>query len=234
VTGSFLAAIPCLGWLALGIYMGRTEEEAWRASVLLPGIVLPFIFALPGVGYAMRVIRGTASGNDRLPEWTDWGALIADGGRWLGTVLGWGFLIFLPIGCPFFATIALLDDPVWAWAVTPMLNLLLLLITPPALARAAVEESWSAGMDVGAVLRTLRNGFRYCALIAVVEIAVSFGGALGLGDELDLSWARDPTRIAFFAVSTLVLAFYLHCVTSHLYGQVFRLAQTTARTAQPA
>jgi hypothetical protein len=79
------------------------DDPAWVKKVLLGGLFALLSFVLIGaffvLGYWLRLIRRVAQGEPRpLPEWEDYGGLLAEGAVAYGVYLVHMLLLIVPIG----------------------------------------------------------------------------------------------------------------------------------------
>lgn len=78
------------------------RDRQWFAKLLIGGVfsltgwlIIPqFLFD----GYLLRVIRGAAYPEQGLPEWDDWGEMLAEGALWFAINLIYSLIAVIPIG----------------------------------------------------------------------------------------------------------------------------------------
>jgi hypothetical protein len=207
------------------------EDKDWvvkiliAAAILLGGILffwlllIPLILAIALVaGYAVEITRRVIKGHPQpLPEWDNWGALLADGLK--------AIVIAIVYALPFVIISACLGAPagvlgeggdvaqVFAGlfgALAGIVNLLWLiawfLLFPAALAFYVVEEDLSAAFRFGKVLNFVRDNIKTYLIVMV------------------MSWvARVVSNLGLFVcgLGWLVTFPYSWMLMGHLYGQAY-------------
>jgi hypothetical protein len=215
------------------------EDEAWitklllAAAILLLGILFSWMLLIPLIlalallgGYSVAVTRQVIGGElGKLPEWDNWGELIADGFK----VIVIGIVYALPIiiislclGLP----IAALSEN--SQGLASLLSLLLSCLSllwaiVMSLALPAATAFWVGADDLSAafrfndVLSFVRDNFATYLITFLMSWVANFIGQLG-------------TIVC--GVGWLVTAPYALMVTGHLYGQAY--AEGMGQKAQPA
>jgi hypothetical protein len=224
-------------------FMFVGDDPRWVTKVLVGGLVVLLTLVaivtvvgwLAGVailyGYFVRLTRNVAAGEARpLPEWEDWGGLLADGARailarvlFVLPVIGLGLLLTLPA-----TGLAATRDA----AVSAVGGALLVLV---GLAVAAAALLWTVAWpltlgryattgDVGVALRwgetlaLLRAHPGPYLLVLVLAIATRFVGNLGF---------------LALGVGMPFTVFYAQLVNFHLYGQALRQTRGAGAAAAP-
>jgi len=214
------------------------EDEAWitklllAAAILLLGILFSWMLLIPLIlalallgGYSVAVTRQVIGGElSKLPEWDNWGELIADGFK----VIVIGIVYALPIiiislclGLP----IAALSEN--SQGLASLLSLLLSCLSllwaivmslalPAATAFWVGADDLSAAFRFGDVLNFVRDNFATYLITFLMSWVANFIGQLG-------------TIVC--GVGWLVTAPYALMVTGHLYGQAY--AEGMGQQAQP-
>jgi hypothetical protein len=214
------------------------EDEDWivkvliAAGILLVGVLFSWLLLIPLIlaaallsGYSVEITRRVIRGDVQvLPEWDNWGELIADGIK----VIVIGIVYALPaiilslcLGIP---SGALADQ---AEGLSSVLSLLLSclnflwsiaisILLPAAIAFYVAKGELSAAFRFGEVFAFVRDNIKTYLITFLMTWVASFVG--GLGAILICGW--------------LVTAPYGWMVTGHLYGQAY--LEAAAKTPQPA
>lgn len=214
------------------------EDEAWltklllAAAILLLGVVFSWMLLIPLIlalallgGYGVEIVRQVIGGNlNELPEWDNWGELIADGLKVIviGIVYALPILvvsIFLSIPIGIFADNAqalsslfsvLLSCLVLLWAIAVSIAL------PAAIVRWVAADDLSAAFRFGDVFGFVRDNLATYLITFIMSWVANLIGQLGS---------------AVCGIGWLVTVPYAVMVTSHLYGQAY--VAGTAQAAQP-
>lgn len=219
------------------------------AALSLGGVIIPILPTLLVYGYVVRVLRQAASGVEAaMPEWNDWGRLLADGLKstlivllYLApgiVVMATGYLVYFVAS---FGGLAFLEGTS-PGAELPASYLLLLfgsvavlvvslfvggalwlaglLPLPAALAHFAAEDRFAAAFDVPAWWRLI-NADRWGYLLGWVV-------TLGLVGVMNTIFTLLYLTIILCLLAGYVLAplgFYLLLVAAVIFGQVYRGAK---------
>lgn len=215
------------------------EDDEWitkiliAAAILLLGTLFSWLLLIPLIlavallgGYGVEIIRMVLRGEvDKLPEWDDWGALIADGLK----VIVIGIVYALPlivIACCLALPIAGFSENAEAVSATlgaflACLSLLygiaLSIVYPAAVAFFAAEDDLSAAFRFGDVFRFVGDNLVPYLITFLGSWLAAFIGNLG-----DL----------VCGIGWLVTYPYAVMVTAHLYGQAY--VEATGMTAAEA
>jgi hypothetical protein len=204
------------------------EDDDWitklliAAAILLLGVLFSWVLLVPLIlalallgGYGVEITRRVIGGElNKLPEWDDWGALIADGLK----VIVVGIVYALPL-----IVIALcLGLPIAIFAensqgVASLFSLLLSCLSllwaiVMSIALPAAIAFWVAADDLGAafrfgdVLAFVRDNLATYLITFLMSWVANFIGQLGS---------------AVCGVGWLVTVPYALMVTGHLYGQAY-------------
>jgi hypothetical protein len=204
------------------------EDEQWivkillAAAILLLGVLFSWVLAIPLIlalallyGYGVEIMRGVLNGYaDKLPEWDDWGQLLADGLKvWLI-----GFVYALPIiivsFCLGVPTGILAED---AEELSTLLSLclsclsflyaiVLSVVLPGAIAFWVANDDLSAAFRFGDVFAFVRDNVATYLITFIMSWVANLIGSLG-SLVCGIGW--------------LVTAPYALMVTGHLYGQAY-------------
>lgn len=208
---------------------------------LLPVVILP-LCSLPVFGYWMRIMQRVGVRDDvPLPRWSGGGDLLVDGLRNLGVTLAWLLLLFLTVACPLLALFAGVTAasgggvPAWRpfggsnWYATSLLTSLPGVVfgvfEAAALGRAAADGSFGAGVDVGAVFRSVRDYFRTYLVVSLVVTGINLFNTLILASPPVVGLFSTGGWLVGLAVASSVASVYTGCVTAHLYGQAYWVSQ---------
>ena len=203
------------------------------AGILLAGILFSWVLVIPLItavallcGYSLeitrRVIRGDAQ---RMPEWKEWGKLLADGLRVIVVSLVYAMpaiLVALALGLPG----GLLGDSSShsARAIGELLSIIASLtcfgwaiiisfLLPAAIGRLADRGNLSAALRFGDVIGLVRRNFSTYLVTVLMSWVASIVGGLGK---------------LVCGVGWLATIPYSAMVTGHLYGQAYLVASDSA------
>jgi hypothetical protein len=204
------------------------DDDQWitkiliAAGILLLGLLFSWVLLIPLIlafailsGYMVEITRRVIRGElKQLPEWEDWGALIADGLKVLviGVVYALpAIIISLCLGIPggilsergealgsLFSVAASCLNVLWA--------IVLSLLLPAAIAFFAAEGDMSAAFRFGEVIGFVRNNLGTYLVTLVMSWVASIIGSLGS---------------VVCGVGALVTIPYSYMVMGHLYGQAY-------------
>jgi hypothetical protein len=207
------------------------DDDQWitkiliAAAILLLGLLFSWALAIPLLlavavlsGYMVeivrRVIRGEVSG---LPEWDNWGVLLADGLKVIVITIVYALpalIISLCLGVPgamlteegeavggLFSFAASCLNFLWAIAMY--------LVLPAAIAFFASKGDLSAAFRFGEILAFVRNNLATYLVTLVMALVASVIGGLGS---------------LVCGIGALVTIPYSYMVTGHLYGQAYAVS----------
>jgi hypothetical protein len=221
------------------------DDEDWimkiliAAAILLVGtllgiLVIPAIVAIAlltgyGVEITRRVIHGHAQA---LPQWDNWGELIADGLK----VIVIGIVYALPIiilaifvsvpmeiladygatrsGLSFLETMSAFVSVALS-CVNLLWAVLMSLVLPAAIGRFAAEGELASAFRFGEIIALVRDNLATYAITAVMVWATGIMAGLGL---------------LLCLIGVFFTAVYAELVTGHLYGQAY--LEATGQTPQ--
>jgi hypothetical protein len=214
------------------------EDDAWitklllAAAILLLGVLFSWLLLIPLIlalallgGYGVAITRQVIGGElNKLPEWDDWGALIADGLKVIvvGIVYALPLIIIalcLSLPIAIFAENSqglaslfslLLSCLSLLWAIVVSITL------PAAIAFWVAADDLSAAFRFGDVLGFVRDNLATYLITFLMSWVANFVGELG--------WV-------VCGVGWLVTAPYALMVTGHLYGQAY--TEGMGRAAEP-
>ena len=204
------------------------EDEQWiakiliGAAILLLGVLFSWVLLIPLVvalallgGYSVEITRRVIHGNpDGLPEWDDWGKLLADGLK----VLVIGIVYALPIiiiglclGIPVGALAE--DAPGWSSTLSLVLNcvgllyaIALSIVLPAAIAFYAAGDDLAAAFRFGDVFSFVGDNLGTYIVTFLMSWVASFVGGLG----------SLVCGVGWFLTFP-----YSYMVIGHLYGQAY-------------
>lgn len=216
------------------------EDKDWITKILIAaailglGVVFSWLFLIPlilavallngyGIEITRRVIRGNIGG---LPEWNDWGRLLADGLKaWvIGIVYSLPIIIVavclsIPIG-------ALSENAEGASSllglflscIMVLYAIALSLVLPAAIAFYAAEDDLSAAFRFGEVFGLVGNNLSTYLVTFIMSWVASLVGNAG-SVVCGIGW--------------FVTAPYGWMVTGHLYGQAYMEAKGNVAVVAP-
>ncbi len=208
------------------------EDEDWIVKILIAaaiftvGLLFSWLILIPLIlagallgGYAVEITRRVIQGHPKpLPEWDNWGDLMADGFKFLavGVVYALPFIIIIAcLGIP----VGILGDQggegaavlsailsiglscfslIWGIAIS--------LLLPAAIAFWVAEDDLGAAFRFGEVFAFVRNHFVTYLITFLMSWVASIVGSLGS---------------VVCGIGVLVTAPYGWMVTGHLYGQAY-------------
>lgn len=204
----------------------------------LLAIVLGLLGGLFLFGYALRIARQVAAGTDLpLPEWTAWDRLATDGLKGIAVFFVW---LIVPV---ILATVLLVVGGVsvasfgdngggiagaflLVGCLAFLVFLALFVLLPAAVVRLATTGSIAEGLNVGAVVATVRANLGDYLLILVLQIGASI--LLGIVSSVlafALLGATDgPANwlaAAIVSLLTSAVSVYFSAFSYHLYGQAY-------------
>lgn len=187
-------------------------------------LIVPFFFVL---GYAAKAMRAIALGEDRLPEWEDWGGLFTTGLKvfLIGFIVNIPVLLLTGIGRIFTSTGSFLHLPFSSVLGTPFGSLASLyqlvagFFEPAMLMLFVATGSLAAPFVLKDVVAIVRGNLVDYVVILVIMVALVIPALILLAIPV-LGWFAAPFYVG-----------YLMTVSSHLYGQIIArgaVAQTYA------
>lgn len=208
------------------------EDEDWivkiliAAAIALVGVLFSWLLLIPLIlafallaGYGVEITRRVIHGSARvLPEWDNWGNLIADGLKALVVVVVYalpiivmGLCLAIPLGVigeesESLSTVLGLClgcvNLLWAIAMS--------LLLPAALAMWVADDDLSAAFRFGEVFALVRDNVSTYLIAFLMSWVANFVGELG-SIVCGIGW--------------LVTFPYSIMVTGHLYGQAYLQAK---------
>jgi hypothetical protein len=219
------------------------EDQEWivkiliGAAILLVGLLFSWLLLIPLIlalallaGYSVEVMRRVIHGQpDAMPEWENWGEMIADGLKAIvvGIVYALPFIVISAcLGIP----LGLLGDQSGSGsnalvsllsAFLSCLNILwaivISILLPAALAFWVADDELGAAFRFGEVFSFVRENFTTYLITFLMSWVASIVGSLGT---------------ILCGIGWFVTQPYSFMVTGHLYGQAY--LQASGRAAQPA
>jgi hypothetical protein len=204
------------------------EDDQWitkiliAAAILLLGILFSWLLVIPLIlafaligGYMVAITRQMIRGNlNKLPEWDNWGALLADGLKLIVVCIVYALPIILVSICLSIPIGVFAED---SDAVSSMFSILLSCLTllwgivmsvvlPAAVAFWVDKDDLGAAFRFGDVLTFVRNNLSTYLITFVMSWVAGLIGSLG-------SLVCGVGWLATFP--------YSYMVTGHLYGQAY-------------
>ena len=213
------------------------DDDEWIKKILIGGLItlIPLIGGFVAYGYMIEIVRRIyAEGDERLPEWDDFGGYLTRGFVLVVGTLIWFLPIFIVMGCLVallaattstsdgdgvavlgglmlfgLVSVMVLLIPVWAAVFLPIL-----------IGRYAIEQRFGAMFEFSEIIAEVRRvGAGPLLMLFVTYLAASVVGQLGF--------------IACF-IGVIFTAFYADLVVAHAAGQVYRRARGLGDIAQPS
>jgi hypothetical protein len=218
------------------------EDQDWivkiliAAAILLVGILFSWLLLIPLIlavallgGYGVEVMRRVMKGNSQLlPEWDNWGELIADGLKLMVVGIVYALpsiIVSVCLGVPLGAlgdqsgsgTDALYGmfslalscfNFLWAIAIS--------ILMPAAIAFWIADDELGAAFHFGRVFAFVRDNFTTYLITFLMSWVASIIGSLG---------------VIVCGIGWFVTMPYSWLVTAHLYGQAYLQAAGQAPQA---
>lgn len=207
------------------------DDDQWitkiliGAGILLLGLLFSWVLLIPLIlafailsGYMVEIVRRVIRGDlNQLPEWDNWGTLIADGLKSLiiGIVYALpGILISICLGIPG----GILSDNgqgigalfgVAASCLSFLWTIVMLVLLPAAIAFWVARDDLGAAFRFGEIIDFVRNNLATYLVTMVMTLVASIIGSLGS---------------VVCGVGALVTIPYSYMVMGHLYGQAYRVS----------
>ena len=214
------------------------EDDAWITKILIAAVILflgtfflwlffiPLILAVALLnGYMVEIIRQVVGSKvDGLPEWDNWGDLIADGLKVLVIQIVYALPIIV-LSCCLIVPIVIGAENSEALGVVlgvvlgcfmVLWAIALSVVLPAATAVFAATGDLAAAFRFGEVFALVRDNLSTYLITLVMSWVASFVGGLGG---------------AVCGLGTFLTAPYGTMVTGHLYAQAY--VASTAPPAQP-
>lgn len=216
------------------------DDDQWitkiliGAGILLLGLLFSWVLLIPLIlafailsGYMVEIVRRVIRGDlNQLPEWDNWGTLIADGLKSLiiGIVYALpGILISICLGIPggvltengegigaLFSVTASCLSFVW--------TIIMLVLLPAAIAFWVARDDLGAAFRFGEIIGFVRNNLATYLVTMVMTLVASIIGSLGS---------------VVCGVGALATIPYSYMVMGHLYGQAYRVSGGQPAVAEP-
>ena len=211
------------------------EDDAWitkiliAAAILFLGVLFSWLLLIPLIlavallnGYMVEIIRRVVRGQvDGLPEWDNWGDLIAEGLKVLVIQIVYALPIIIASFCLIIPAAAAESSEGLSVFLSLVLGCFMVLwailatiVLPAATAIYAATDDLAAAFRFGEVFALVRDNLSTYLITLVMSWVAGFVGGLG-GIVCGLG--------------TFLTSPYGTMVTGHLYGQAY-----VASTAAPA
>jgi hypothetical protein len=197
-----------------------TKDESWITKVLIGGLLslIPLVGQLAVTGYSYRVAKNVARGEERLPEWGEFGDYLTRG--FLGAVIQivytlpaillYFVVIFVTVGAAAATTDAEGrggEGSIIGLCLLPLILILAIVCGMAALsaiARYIATDEFSQAFKFGEVLASLRQNLGTFGMLIVVAILAGLVASLG---------------VIACGVGVLFTSFYAYLVMGHALGQ---------------
>jgi hypothetical protein len=181
------------------------KQPGGIVKILIGGLLLiiPIFGACVVLGFMLRTTRGIASGDEQLPEWTDWGDLFVKGLIVIVAVFIYSIPSLILTRLGFLG--AFLS---FVWYIAMWVAL------PAAILRYAITENFGAFFEFSAIIDFIKaNASNY---ILAIVLALVAGFISGFG-------------IILLLIGVLFTYFWASLVYAHLLGSVYRESLATAK-----
>jgi len=222
------------------------EDKNWIGVILIGGalglvslfffwtLIIPLLIGALFYGYMMQLVRDVRQNPDAgLPAWTDWGRKLSDGFKLMIVQFIWAipiFLLLIPIVFlgvlaglyPNSETLAILLSITAMGAVflAILYGVFLLFMMPAITINLAVQERFSAGLEIETIFRITKSHFVDILIILILVYGISYIA----------SWIG----ILLFFIGVFFTGFWVLLVQGHLYGQLARLSLPVVDPADTA
>lgn len=210
------------------------EDEKWIEKVLIGGLVglIPIIGSFLVIGYVVQLIRNVRNGDARpLPEWTDWGELLADGFKLFVVFFVWALPLII-ISMFAFIPAAMAGDSgssdassiaglfaICFGCVATLYAIVLSLVSPAILIKFAETKEIGSGFNVGEILGFTKSHLGEIILVVIVSWLVGLLASI-VGTILCL-------------IGLLFTGFWTNLVVSHMMAQIGLNDTSTPDLLQP-
>ncbi len=212
------------------------EDSEWLKKVGIAAVVvlIPIVGGIVLMGWALELMRRVIADDPTpLPDWSDFGGFLSKGFKAFVVTLAYALPVILVVICgqvvmvgstaalgdsnPDAASTVALIASICMGCFALIFGILAGLLIPPALGNLASTGELGAAFRFGEVFGLLRSAIGPY-LISIVIIAVISPLLASLGSLV-------------CGVGALAAAAYIQVVTSHLYGQAYKVAKANATAA---
>jgi hypothetical protein len=211
-------------------------------GITLTAFIIPVLPGLVMMGYGYQIMRGVIKGDGEpvLPEWTEWGKLLADGWRLfcvtiiytlpliiiqaIVTLLYFGYIFSIPLVAQnnnealiFTTIIGFMVIFLLIMGIAIFLSIILVVVLPPAMCHTVAIDSFKAGFRIGEwwkIFRANLGGF----ILALLLLA-------GLYTVFILAFQFLYVSLILWCLMPFVLIIggsYLSLVMDALFALVYR------------
>ncbi|MCO6453445.1 MAG: DUF4013 domain-containing protein [Caldilineales bacterium] len=204
------------------------DDKKWIEKLLIGGlitlaamlfvwtIIVPFLAGFILMGYMIAVVRNVRAGSENpLPEWHDWGGMLADGFKLTIIFLIWSLpliIVWMP-GVVLMALAGNNNSDGFAATISLCLSclsilygLILFVASPAITIRYSESGEFGSGFEFSEILHFTRKYLAEIIVVVIVlwgvQIIASFVGLLLCG------------------IGLIFTAFWATLVQGHLYGQI--------------
>ncbi len=207
------------------------QDPEWVKKVLIGGLVslIPIVGNFMAAGYVLEVTKDTVENNDSpMPEWNDLGGYLVRGFLLQIGALIWMLPLIILIACGALVTVAAFSGSDVFGGVILFSNICLFAVLiliwsvafiPMMTARYAVEQRFSAMLEIGEIIRDARNAGVALLILFLITIVASLIGAIGL-------------IVCFIGV--IFTQFYAYLVIGQAIGQTYRKARNEINSSSSA
>lgn len=224
------------------------KDPKWKIKILiylgitLTAFIIPVIPGLIMMGYSYQIMRSVIKGDGEpvLPEWTEWGKMLADGWRLfcvtiiytipliiiqaITILLYFGYIFSIPLMAKnnnealiFTTIIGFMVIFFLIMGIAIFLSIILVIVLPPAMCHAVAKDSFKAGFRIGEwwkIFRANLSGF----ILALLLLA-------GLYTVFILAFQFLYASLILWCLMPFVLIIggsYLSLVMDALFALVYR------------
>jgi len=211
------------------------EDEKWIEKVLIGGLVglIPLIGSFLVIGYVVQLIRNVRNGDSHpLPEWTEWGELLADGFKLFIVFFVWALplivlfmLAFIPAAMAGDASSGDASSIAGLFAtcfgcIAFLYAIVLSLASPAILIKFAETKEIGSGFNISEILGFTKSHIGEIILVVIVSWLVGLLASI-VGTILCL-------------IGLLFTGFWSNLVISHMMAQIGLNDTSTPDLLQPA
>lgn len=178
------------------------EQDGWIGKVLIGGLMflIPFVGWFFIAGYGVRTLAMLCQGEERLPEWNDWGDLLVKGLviTLAGILYGIPGAILQALGLDLLGLLASLAGS--------------FVLAAAVIHYATTNYDFASLYDFNWIIKFVQENLGNYILAWLLVLVAGFIAVFG---------------VILFIIGVLFTAFWASLVYAHLYGQVYRLSPTT-------
>lgn len=147
-------------------------------------------------GYGIRVMRGVAAGDERLPEWTDWGELFTTG------LLLWVASLIYSVPSLILSRLGVMGS-----LLSTLWSIVVYVVLPAAIIRFAMTNNFGAFFDFAQIKDFIQKNINTYVVVILLTLAASIIASFGF---------------ILLIIGVIFTIFWASLVAAHLSGQLWR------------